>query len=197
MVTSWLQSYGSRKARVAPRSRKLTVESLEGRAMLSATPIGAEFRVNTTTHYTQGTPAIATNASGASVAVWESNQADPNHYGIYGQRLDSSGAKVGSEFLIASTTVGSTGGDYQPSVAMDSAGNFVVVWWGPESSFLSTAGNIYGQRYNSSGVAVGSQFTANAGATQGSQTYPSVAMSSTGSFVVVWQSLVALGSHGP
>ena len=92
------------------------------------------------------------------------------------------GAPAGGEFQVNTTTASSQG---FPSVAMDSAGNFVVVW---ESFGQDGSGSgVYAQRYNAAGVAQGSEFLVNT-YTTGYQQYPSVAMDGSGNFVVTWQS---------
>ena len=72
------------------------------------------------------------------------------------------------------------------SAAMDSAGNFVIVW-------MSFAGDgagfgISGQRFNTAGAPLGGEFVVNT-TTADNQMYPSVAMALGGEFVVAWQSL--------
>jgi VCBS repeat-containing protein len=85
---------------------------------------------------------------------------------------------AGSESLVNSA---STNGNQQlPAVAMDQAGNFVVVW---EDG--SNGGNVNAQLYNASGAAVGNQFQVNTAAAGGTPD-PSVAMDATGQFVVCW-----------
>ncbi|UCD30488.1 MAG: PEP-CTERM sorting domain-containing protein, partial [Planctomycetota bacterium] len=72
-----------------------------------------------------------------------------------------------------------------PSVAMDAAGNSVIVWrsYKQDGSFSG----IYGQRYNAGGNPIGNEFQVNQ-TTYLSQKMPSVAMDAMGNFVVVWAS---------
>ncbi|MCP4000192.1 MAG: T9SS type A sorting domain-containing protein [Gammaproteobacteria bacterium] len=87
---------------------------------------------------------------------------------------------TGSETLVNSST---TNTQQNPAVAMDSTGNFVVVW---ESDGTDGDGyGIYGQRYNSDGTTSGSEFNVNS-STAGNQRFPDVAMDQTGRFAVVW-----------
>jgi hypothetical protein len=147
----------------------------------SGTPQGGEFQVNTTTTYAQSNPAAAMDSEGDFVISWQSYQ-DGDGYGIYAQRYDASGAPQGSEFQVNSFTT-----DYQiaSSVAMDTAGNFVVTW---ESYYQDGDGyGIYAQRYDVSGIAQGSEFQVNTYTTS-NQTNPSIAMDSDGDFVVTWSS---------
>jgi hypothetical protein len=79
----------------------------------------------------------------------------------------------------------------EPSVAMDSAGNFVIAWqsYGQESA----SDGIYAQRYNASGVAQGGEFHVNTTTTD-NQNLPTVAMDSSGNFVITWESYAQDGS---
>jgi hypothetical protein len=143
---------------------------------------GIEFRVNTYTTNYQFYPSVAMDSDGDFVVTWQSNGQDGSFEGIYGQRYNSSGVAQGSEFRVNTYTT-----NYQsdPSVAMDSDGDFVVTWL---SDFQDGSNEgIYGQRYNSSGVAQGSEFQVNTYTTS-LQIYPSVAMNSDGDFVVTWTS---------
>jgi hypothetical protein len=90
------------------------------------------------------------------------------------------GEPVGPEFQINTYT---DLHQFGPSVARDSAGNFVVVW----ASSLPGGGAtlIRGQRYSSSGAPAGSEFAVNSYA-QGAPGYPAVASAALGNFVAVW-----------
>lgn len=87
------------------------------------------------------------------------------------------------EFQINSYTANN---QEEPVVAMDSAGDFVVVWTDSSGQDGSYTG-IYAQRYNSAGTAQGSEFQVNS-YTTGNQNAPAVATNSSGDFVVTWQS---------
>lgn len=88
---------------------------------------------------------------------------------------------VGGEILVNTTTA-----EYQssPDVAMDGAGNFVVVWMG--GPFVGNR-EIFAQRYEASGTPLGSEFRVNT-FTSTAQTNPRVGMDADGDFVVVWSS---------
>ena len=70
-------------------------------------------------------PSVAADTAGNFVVVWHSHSQDGNGYGVFGQRYDSSGAPLGLEFRVNTYTTNDQRG---PSVASDTAGNFVVVW---------------------------------------------------------------------
>jgi hypothetical protein len=146
-------------------------------------PDGTEFQVNTYTLAHQQNASVAMNAAGGFIVVWESSIQDPGDFsGIYGQRYDATGAAVGSEFQVNSTI----NQDNQfPKVAMNDAGEFVVVW---ESTDQDGNLYVYARRFDATGTALStdqavpstaiSLFTAS--------TNPTVAMDASGNFVVAW-----------
>jgi outer membrane protein assembly factor BamB len=144
--------------------------------------LGSAFLINTYTSGDQTYPAMSMAQDGRFVVVWQTPTA--SYYCVYGQLYNASGNAVGSEFHISMS-------DHctEPLVAMDSNGNFVVVWR-VNNQGESGAANIYGQRFNSSGVKVGSEFRINT-YTSGDQTYPAMSMAQDGRFVVVWQTPTA------
>jgi hypothetical protein len=143
------------------------------------TPSGGEFQVNTYTTGNQDDPAVAADAGGRFVVVWESRDQDGDSYGIFGQRYDAAGQRVGGEFRVNSYTTGSQSG---AAVAMNSAGDFVVVWRSPDGN----NSGIFAQRYDSGGAAVGGEFQVNT-YTAFDQRDAAVAMDAGGNFVVVWE----------
>jgi hypothetical protein len=146
----------------------------------TGTPLGPEFRVNTYTTGGQFLPAVASDASGNFVVVWSSGVPS---YAVFAQRYASSGAPLGPEFRVNTYT---TVGFAYPSIASDSAGNFVVVWMNDTQDGSSFG--VFGQRYSNSGSPLGPEFRVNTYTTYG-QSFPSVAVDIAGNFVVVWQSL--------
>ena len=145
------------------------------------TSTAAEFQVNTFTTYNQSSPAVAVDATGGFVVVWESESEDyGGYYGVFGRRYDSSGAAQGDEFHVNTFTKSRQGA---PAVAADGAGNFVVVWSSEEQDGDSYG--IFGQRYDSAGNPQGGEFKVNIYTTR-SQGDPSVAADEAGNFVVAW-----------
>lgn len=191
----WQLSYPSiatdRRRLVRRYVRKLaTVERLEARPLLSvgAAAVGLETRVNTFTPNSQTAPVISMDATANYVVVWQSYTQDGSGYGIYAQKYSAAGVAQGTEFKVNTYT---TSGQSSPSVARDSAGDFVVAWM----SFAEDGSGygIYVQRYNASGVAQGGEFRVNTYTTN-EQRFPSVAIDSTGDFVIAWQSKTQDGS---
>jgi hypothetical protein len=152
----------------------------------SGVPLGPEFRVNTYTTNGQTTPSVAADTAGNFVVTWESAQ-DGSSYGVFGQRYDNAGAPLGPEFRVNTYT---TNGQSKPSVAADTAGNFVVVW---ESDQDGLSIGVFGQRYDNAGAPLGPEFRVNTYTTNG-QTTPSVATGTAGNFVVAWTSYTQDGS---
>jgi hypothetical protein len=164
-------------------------------------PIG-EFRVNTHIPNNQQNPAVARDSAGDFVIAWDSNNQDGSAHGIYAQKYNRAGIPQGSEFRVNTYTSDS---QRYPSVAMDDDGDFVIIW---QSGYYDQGGGshfpfpgyyedpppgqdgsdygVYGQRYNSTGVAQGSEFRVNT-FTEYHQFHPAVAMDSDGDFVVTWQ----------
>src|SRR5262249_37386265 len=72
-------------------------------------------------------------------------------------------------------------------------GNFVVVWttYAPQDG---SGTGIVGRRFDSTGVPLGAEFQVNV-FTTGNQYFPRVAMSASGSFVVVWSTNDEDGSY--
>ncbi len=152
--------------------------------------------VNTTTIDDQNSPAVASDAEGNHVVVWVSYDhievVDPDadeddepviliNANIKGQRFDSTARPVGLEFTVNSFT---DGNQFDPAVAMDADGNFVVVWSGQGQGDLA---GVYGRAYDNLGLAVSDDFRVNQTIVD-IQDEPAVAMDADGDFVVTWTS---------
>jgi hypothetical protein len=155
----------------------------------SGAPLGPEFRVNTFTTILQVRPAVAVDSSGNFVVVWDSYNQDGSAVGVFGQRYGSSGAALGPEFRVNTST---TGNQYRSDVASDASGNFVVVWQSANQD--GSSWGVFGQRYANSGASLGSEFRVNTYTTGSQGGRQSVASDSFGNFVVVWQSANQDGS---
>ncbi len=156
-------------------------------------PIGNEFQVSSYITDYQFGPAVEVDPDGAFVVVWQSNYSsgtDNDLSSIQGRRYASDGTVIGGEFQINTYT---TGAQWVTSVAVDSDGDFIVVWGSSGSSGTDDLGaSIQGQRYASDGTVIGGEFQINT-YTTGSQGGPSVAVDSDDGFVVVWISYGASG----
>lgn len=201
-ITNWLAGWlnnnrgrtiGTRRRAFASRLpiQAATIETLESRVLLKATALGSEFVVNTYTAGTevlwgQSSNAIATDHDGNFVVTWTStgrpgDAHDGSGMGVYARRFQANGTAIGAEFLVNSTTLGN---QQHSTVAMNDAGEFIIVWTSADGQDTSLAG-VYAQRYNADGTTNGGEFLVNTNTT-GNQSTPSVALANDGSFVIVW-----------
>ncbi|MGQ0618746.1 MAG: Calx-beta domain-containing protein [Panacagrimonas sp.] len=153
----------------------------------AGTAQGPEFQVNTRTTNRQEEPSVAVDANGDFVIAWEC--VDPFGTGtgsaIFVKRYDAAGTPKGDEFLV------STGGssfEGFPSAGSDGNGGFVVAWDRlPGAGPSDREFEIYARRFDSAGVALGSDFRVNT-ETMGQRAFPDVAVAASGDFVVAWVS---------
>jgi hypothetical protein len=135
-------------------------------------PRTGELLVNTTDTGVQADPVVAMSGNGSFVVAWRSAG------GIYAQRYDDAGVAQGTEFAVFSPT--SRISSAALGIGMDGSGNFAVLY----ATWFSGGPTYYVQRYSAAGVARGRPILVvgtgliNIGA--------SLAMSSTGTFVVTW-----------
>ena len=94
---------------------------------LSPQLAGEPFQVNTFTPGEQERPSIAALPDGGFVIVWMSHgqEGEDDGYGIFGQRFDASGEKVGEEFQINEVVAND---QFEPMVVALPDGNFMVLW---------------------------------------------------------------------
>src|SRR5262249_31689543 len=147
-------------------------------------PLGGQFRADTSTNIVSN-PKVASNASGAFIVVWNENPGDGYANGVLGRRFGADGAPLGGEFLVNEST---TGSQLQQSGAMDSSGNFVVIWNDQYRRLLM------GRRFSSTGAPLTSEFRVDRGTFGGE--FPSVSSDSSGKFVVTWTDLDGIGNLG-
>jgi hypothetical protein len=102
---------------------------------------GRDFQINTFSGYEQSFPAVASFLDGSFVVCWQSWENDGDGYGISGQLFDSSGAKIGREFLVNSSIHGDQ--EY-PAVATLASGDFFVCWKNKISNYPGY--HLYGKR---------------------------------------------------
>lgn len=146
------------------------------------TSFGREARANTTTAGNQGENGIAAQQGGGYVVVWTDNNAlDESVSGIFMQRYDASGAVVGGETRVNTTTLSEQA---KPSVTEFANGGFVVAWtsYSPDGSDT----DVYFQQCDNAGSALGPETLANS-MTSGAQYAPSLTELASGGFVITWQ----------
>ncbi len=150
---------------------------------VTGSPLGGEFPVNAIGTNDQGLARVGSNANGDFVVTWTDNGTSPTGaYQIYARRFSSTGTPQGGNIAVNTYT---TGDQRLSSVALDAAGNFVVVWRsvgqdGPDRG-------VFGQLFDNAGAKVGAEFQVNQ-FTTGHQQNQRVVRRPSGEFMVVWQS---------
>ena len=148
--------------------------------------LGGETRVNTTIGIDQGDPSIAALANnGGWIVTWEAPDGAKN--GIYQQRYDMNGNPVGSETRI-NTHV--TEDQQNPVVTGLSDGGWVVAWqsYAQVSGTAASNWDVYQQRFDAEGAAVGLPQLVNTAATGDNQSIARIAAYAGGGWVVTWTS---------
>ncbi len=107
---------------------------------------------------------------------------DTSISGIKAQIFDATGAKVGTEFLVNSATLGN---QWQPDITSLASGGFVVSWSDSVPGRRCKQLGIKAQIFSASGVKVGSEFLVNS-ATLNRQEQPTITSLASGGFVVSW-----------
>jgi len=159
--------------------------------------VGGEFLVNTGAVGGEAQPAVASLAGGGFVATWTLDSGGPYAGDIYAQIFNSSGAKVGTQFLVNSTTALS---QTYSSVSQISGGRFVVTWEHTAST-TSLDKEIRARIFNSDGTPVGSDFlvsTSKFDPDSGlrlSSYQPSVDDLPGGGFVITWTHSAGLAAR--
>ncbi|MHC4398953.1 MAG: SdrD B-like domain-containing protein [Planctomycetota bacterium] len=139
-----------------------------------------ESRVNTHTEARQSHSAVATDAIGNFVVVWESVGEDGDGAGIFAQRYNLGGVAQGEPFAVNTTTAGD---QTRPAVAMNANGQFVVIW----ESADSDGKGVFARMFQPGGSSPGDEIPVNT-TTVGDQELPDVGVAFAGNFVVTWQS---------
>ncbi len=126
----------------------------------------------------QWLPSIAMDGSNNFVIVWTDRGGNSD---IFYQRYNGHGEAQGANTK-ANDDDGAT--DWlTPSIAMDDSGNFIIAWY----DVRGENGDIYYQRYNSSGEAEGVNIKANDDDGTVDWSSPTIAMDERSNFVIVWE----------
>jgi len=147
---------------------------------------GDEFLVNTQTAGSQYNPTITGLTNGGFVVTWfdfSGTLGDANGSSIKAQIFDSTGSKVGGEFLVNTQTASD---QREPTITGLANGGFVVTWFNLGGSPGDESGtSITAQLFDASGAKLGSEFLVNS-QTFNSQRDPTIAGLADGGFVVTW-----------
>jgi len=152
----------------------------------SGAPAGGEFAVNTYTTGPQRDPVVSADANGNFVVAWHGTSQFGYVDTILGRRFDASGASLGGEFQVATSTLPpALGGQFAPAVDSGADGNFVVTWVTRVTLFGPAVTSISGQSFDADGNRQGTEFVAQE-FTDGNRSEPDVALDGAGNFLVVW-----------
>lgn len=144
---------------------------------------GPEFLINTYIYDSQNNPVVTRLRNGGFVVCWDSMYQDGSSWGIFGQKFDGNGNKIGPEFQINS---GTTSVQQGPSMNASKNGGFFVCWqdlrYGNESDY-----EIFGQFFDGSGNKYLDEFRINS-TTNGRQINPQVFGVNFNDVIVGWAS---------
>ncbi|MFN4150142.1 MAG: hypothetical protein ACK4IX_04295, partial [Candidatus Sericytochromatia bacterium] len=131
--------------------------------------------------FQQSDSSVAVNSSGNFVITWVDNRSGNND--IYARRFNNSGSSIGLEFKV--NTIDSVS-QHNPSVDIDSSGNFVITW-------VDNSGadpDIKAQMFNNTGTKIGDEILVN-DFSSGTQSNPKVKIEDDKSFTVMWDGQVS------
>jgi VCBS repeat-containing protein len=143
---------------------------------------GEETLVNTYTGGYQSEPTIGALNDGGYIIAWESSWIDGDDDGIFTQRYDANGNKVGGETQV-NTYI--KDGQRSPSITALNDGGYVVSWESYKQD--GSRYGIYTQKFNSDGKKVGDEIQVNT-YTSGDQTESSITSLSDGGYIISWTS---------
>ena len=130
--------------------------SVQGQRFSSTgVPIGAEFQANFYTTGEQRAGVVSADGGGGFVVVWSSDgsiDGDTDGRSIQAQRFASTGAPVGRQFQVNTTT---TADQQFPTVGSDGSGGFVVLWTSDVGSGTDTGESIQAQRFSNDPIPIG------------------------------------------
>jgi len=151
-------------------------------------PEGPAFLVNSYEIDLQIDPEVDSDAAGNFMVVWDSFWQDGSGEGIFAQRFDRLGNRLGSEIQVSSDVYT---GQYEPSVSVDWAGNAVVSYSSIQEG-EDLREDVYLRAYRADGTPLGEQVLFNQ-TIPGPQDSSSVTLSDAGIGVVAWHSYQVWG----
>jgi hypothetical protein len=139
--------------------------------------LGSNFKVNDDTgdaNHSNSSTIVST--SGDFIITWQDTR---NHnFDIYAQRYSPSGTPLGTNFMVNDDRAE----QLSPDISKSGGSNFVIVWY--ENRNDKYYYDIYAQRYNPSGIALGSNFKVND--TDGIFWSPALSLDGNDNFVITW-----------
>jgi hypothetical protein len=148
----------------------------------NGTVAGSEFLINTYVSGSQGDSQVKALADGGFLVVWASNAPDDNYDGIYAQRFNASGSKVGAEIQV-------TNDSSIPAVTLLNDGGYLVTW---KSNSINNS--LSGQRFDASGNKSGPGFLIDSPNVSAVTDSPVVSTLPDGRVVLAWTGAFAGGT---
>lgn len=155
--------------------------------------VAMDYPINTPFEQAYGIrkPVGGVDAAGNGVVAWEAgdvlSQPDGSCTAIYAQRIDATGARVGSPFQVNTTTFGC---QVAPQLAVQPDGSFLIAWGHANGS---NAG-IFARHYDAAGAPQGNDFRVG-GAVNADDANPALAIDGSGDYALAWNSLNGLLFH--
>jgi hypothetical protein len=146
---------------------------------------GEDFMVNSYTNNMQIDPVVTALGDGGAMVVWSCYGEDRSLFGVFGQRLSATGAKIGNEFRINQFTQFN---QRSPAVATLSNGNFAVAWIS-EGQRNDDSVDLYARIFQPDGSALGNEFIVNT--TTNICSSPTIAVLPD-SFAIGWSSATSI-----
>ncbi|MFJ2715399.1 hypothetical protein ACIOZM_31965, partial [Pseudomonas sp. NPDC087346] len=137
--------------------------------------VGGESQVNTFTANNQGNSRVVGLTGGGWLVTWTSDGQDGSGWGVYQQRYDANGTKVGAEVRVNAETLNAQG---RSDVVGLAGGGWVVI-------FEDNSSGIYVpkfQVYDANGVTLGSNIVV----TNNNVGQPTIAYLTDGGWVIAW-----------
>jgi hypothetical protein len=149
--------------------------------------VGGEFRVNTTTADSQGSPTGVALSDGRFVvawADWSKSGGDKSGSAVRAQIFDADGNRSGGEFLVNTTA---KRGQFDPTITNLADGHFVVAWQSsqPVSNSGIPTDDVRAQIFNADSSKSGGEFVVST-TTQDFQGRPTITGLADGRFVAAW-----------
>ena len=144
-------------------------------------------KVNSYSRGNQQAPAVAANAQGEIMVVWESANQDGDGKGIFARRYTPVGVRVGGIIRVNQSVKWN---QTTPAVAAMNDGRFIVAWVGEAEQGMTAAGtpkmrgHVMGRLFDRQGNAVGNEFRMDGG--QALCAEPQLAAKAGGGFVLAW-----------
>jgi hypothetical protein len=87
--------------------------------------LASDARINVFTSGAQSSATVDLAGDGGFVVAWTTAGQDGDSNGVFGRRFDAAGTALATEFQVNAVTLDS---QYDPALAVDADGDFVVVW---------------------------------------------------------------------